>query len=95
MAHQAIIVRLKELARNVSGESVVVTLWPHPRIVLNKGNSSINLITTLDEKIALLDEAGIENLVILPFDKKMAAYLRRTKRQDVAALAEKYIKSPS
>lgn len=72
LAHQAIIARLNELARDVSGESVVVTLWPHPRIVLKKENFSLQLITTLEEKITLLEEAGIDHLVILPFDKKMA-----------------------
>ena len=72
LAHRAIIARLIAISKNVSGESVVVTLWPHPRIVLNEDKAEIHLITTLEEKIELLENAGTDNLVILPFDKKMA-----------------------
>ncbi len=72
-AHQAIIRQLKEKAEEVSGESVIITLWPHPRIVLDPDSNQIQLITTLDEKIGKLKETGIENLIILPFNKKFAA----------------------
>lgn len=72
-AHQAIISQLKEKAEEVSGESVIITLWPHPRVVLDPDNNSIQLINTLEEKISKLEETGVENLIILPFDKKFAA----------------------
>jgi riboflavin kinase/FMN adenylyltransferase len=72
-AHQAIIRKLNEKAREVSGESVIITLWPHPRIVLDPGDKSIQLINTLEEKISKLEESGVQNLVILPFDQKFAS----------------------
>jgi riboflavin kinase / FMN adenylyltransferase len=72
-AHQAIIQQLQAKAKEVSGESVIITLWPHPRVVLDPGNNSIQLINTLEEKISKLKESGVENLIILPFDKKLAA----------------------
>lgn len=55
-----------------ASESVVITLWPHPRFVLQPENKEIRLLTTLDEKIALIDKHGIDNLIILPFDRQLA-----------------------
>jgi riboflavin kinase/FMN adenylyltransferase len=72
-AHQAIIDKLRVMASELSGESVIVTLWPHPRIVLRHGNEDTRLLNTLDEKIEKLQETGVDNLVILPFDKTFAA----------------------
>lgn len=72
-AHQAIIHQLKKKAEEVSGESVIITLWPHPRVVLDPDNKSIQLINTLEEKTSKLEETGVENLIILPFNKKFAA----------------------
>lgn len=73
LAHQAIIRQLQEKAKEVSGETVIITLWPHPRIVLDPDNNSIQLINTLEEKIIKLEKSGVENLIILPFDKNFAA----------------------
>jgi riboflavin kinase/FMN adenylyltransferase len=73
LAHQSIINQLILKAKEVSGESVIITLWPHPRLVLNSKNNSLQLINTLEEKIIKLEKSGVENLVILPFDKKFAA----------------------
>lgn len=73
LAHQAIIQQLHEKAKEVSGETVIITLWPHPRIVLDPDNNSIQLINTLEEKMIKLEKSGIENLIILPFDKNFAA----------------------
>ena len=49
------------------GESVVITLWPHPRFVLQPENTELKLLTSLDEKIRLIEKQGIDNLLILPF----------------------------
>ena len=51
--------------------SVVLTFFPHPRIILNKYND-IKMIDTLDEKIEHLEKIGIDNLIIHPFDKKFS-----------------------
>ena len=73
LAHQAIIHVLKEMAKEISGESVIITLWPHPRIVLDPENASIQLINTLEEKIIKLEESEVDNLIILPFNRDFAS----------------------
>lgn len=65
--HQIILERVKELARQVDGESVVITFHPHPRLVVYPKDRSLRLINTIDEKIALLEQYGIDNVVIAPF----------------------------
>lgn len=65
--HQIILERVKELAQKVAGESVVITFHPHPRLVVYPKDTSLRLINTIDEKIALLERYGIDNVVIVPF----------------------------
>jgi len=69
--HQKILARLTEIAKVDQGESVVITFWPHPRLVLNH-NKSIKLLSTLEEKISLLESFGIDHLIIIPFDKEFS-----------------------
>lgn len=64
--HHVLLDNVRSAARSAGGESVVLTLEPHPRIAL--GDSSFRLLTTIDEKIALLSDAGIDDLIIIPFD---------------------------
>lgn len=68
-AHQVILNRLKELARRIEGETVVLTFDPHPRMVLFPDDHGLKLLTTTDEKIELLRENGLDNLIIIPFTK--------------------------
>lgn len=65
--HQTILKRVTQSTENGRYESVVLTFFPHPRMVLRE-NSTIQLLNTIDEKTELLDQLGIENLVIHPFD---------------------------
>lgn len=67
LGHQKIFTRLREICRKNEGESVVITFWPHPRLVLSQGNTDLKLLSTLDEKAELLDKAGIGHLLVLPF----------------------------
>lgn len=71
--HRFILDRLKDQAKSIGGESVVVTLWPHPRIVLNKDLQEFKLLHTLEEKIRQLEYCGIDHLVLIPFDKEIAS----------------------
>lgn len=66
IGHQKILDRLNALARDKGGESLLLTFWPHPRFVLQPDND-LHLLNSLDEKIQLLDEYGLDNLVIVPF----------------------------
>lgn len=72
LGHSKILKRLLERSEQNNGESVIITLWPHPRIVLSEHFNDRFLITTLDEKISILEKEGIAHLVILPFTKELS-----------------------
>jgi riboflavin kinase / FMN adenylyltransferase len=72
MGHCKIISRLNEIAAKRGGESVLLTFHPHPRMVLFPDDHGLQLITTLEEKIQLLEEAGVQNLIIHPFTKEFS-----------------------
>lgn len=69
VGHQKILTRLRELAKEKGGETVVVTFWPHPRFVLNPEDDSLKLLSTFEEKAALFADMGIDHLVRIPFTK--------------------------
>lgn len=66
LGHQAILKRLHHRAIEIGGESVLITFDPHPRSVLQPGRP-VSLLHTLPEKIAALEELGIDVLVVVPF----------------------------
>lgn len=68
VGHRKILEKLTQNTENGEYESLVLTFFPHPRMVL-KGLSDVKLLNTLSEKIDLLEEIGIQNLVIHPFDE--------------------------
>jgi len=72
MAHQVVLQRLKEIAAKNDGETVVITFDPHPRMVLYPDDHGLKLLNTIDEKIKLLEEAGVDYLVIIPFTKEFS-----------------------
>ena len=71
--HQLIIDRLKKRAREMKGESVVFTFYPHPRVVTSPNEHSLRLLTTKEEKIELFRKYGIDHLIIYPFDLEFAS----------------------
>ncbi len=70
--HFKIIDRLKDIAREQKGESVIFTFYPHPRLVLFPDEGNLRLLTTLEEKIRLFEKAGIDHLIIYPFSKEFS-----------------------
>lgn len=56
----------------MNGESVIVTLWPHPRIVLEGVDTNLRLLNTPDEKTFLLEKAGVDHLYVIPFSRQLA-----------------------
>jgi riboflavin kinase / FMN adenylyltransferase len=72
LGHRQVIERLREISSDLSGESVVFTFYPHPRIVVDSKEDSLRLLSTQEEKIALLQELGIEHLVIYPFTEQFS-----------------------
>jgi len=71
IGHQKILARLKNIAETTKGETVLITYWPHPRLVL-ENDTSIKLITTFEEKIKLLRRFGLNHLIIIEFTKEFA-----------------------
>ncbi|MDA0315850.1 MAG: bifunctional riboflavin kinase/FAD synthetase [Bacteroidetes bacterium] len=72
VGHQKILNRLQELAQSKGGETVLLTYWPHPRLVLQPKNNSLRILSTFSEKISLLNAMGIDHLIILPFTKEFS-----------------------
>ena len=72
LGHQKILGRLKELAEHKQGETVLLTYWPHPRLILQPEDNNLRLLTTLTEKVKLLEELGVDHLIILPFTKELS-----------------------
>ena len=71
--HMALIGRLISFAKKDNGESVVITFSPHPRLVLDPGNTDLAFLTTIEEKITLLENAGIDHLVVIKFNEAFSA----------------------
>ncbi|RTY81889.1 bifunctional riboflavin kinase/FAD synthetase [Flavobacterium sp. GSP27] len=68
IGHKKILNKLTQNTENENYESLVLTFFPHPRMVLQE-HSDLKLLNTITEKIDLLEKIGIENLVIHPFDE--------------------------
>ncbi len=69
VGHRKIISRVKELAANTGGETVLLTFFPHPRMILHPEDENIKLINTMPEKAGLLEEMGVAHLIITPFSR--------------------------
>jgi riboflavin kinase / FMN adenylyltransferase len=69
VGHRKIIAGIKELAESTGGETVLLTFFPHPRMILHPEDESIKLINTINEKAGLLEELGIDHLIITPFSR--------------------------
>ena len=69
LGHRKIIARLQEVARHVGAETVILTFFPHPRMILHPEDQNLKLITTIEEKAELLAGLGIDHLIITPFSR--------------------------
>ncbi|HCM77560.1 MAG TPA: riboflavin biosynthesis protein RibF [Cytophagales bacterium] len=72
IGHQRILKRLKEIAEKHNGETVVITFWPHPRLVLYPEENTLQVLNTFEEKAELLKEQGIQHLLRIPFTKEFS-----------------------
>ena len=72
MGHRQVIDKLKSEAKAINGETVIITFHPHPRKVVSSTILGIRLINTLDEKIELLRQLGIDHVVVVPFTDAFA-----------------------
>jgi riboflavin kinase / FMN adenylyltransferase len=72
LGHQKILKRLNEVAEINNGQSVVITFYPHPRSVISTDNQVVKILSTLDEKIELLETSGVSHLLIIPFTREFS-----------------------
>ena len=72
LGHQKIIQRIREIARSIHGETVLITFWPHPRLVLYPTEHHLRLLSTFEEKANLLRQFGIDHLVTIPFTQEFS-----------------------
>ena len=72
IGHQKILDRLNNIATQKQGESLLLTFWPHPRLVLQPDNTDLKLLNTLNEKIELLERFGLQNMVVIPFTQSFS-----------------------
>ena len=73
LGHREIIKHLNIVAQQSGGESVLITFDPHPRHVVDPMGDEVRLLTLTEEKIYLLNKTGLDNLLIIPFDKAFAS----------------------
>ncbi|MDZ7659179.1 bifunctional riboflavin kinase/FAD synthetase [Fodinibius sp.] len=67
--HRAIIDTVVAKAEEKKARSVLVTFDPHPRNIINPGDDGIKLLTTLEERCEILEELGIDRMIVIPFDR--------------------------
>ena len=87
VGHRLVIQQLTEAAAVRGDESMVITFWPHPRNVLQKEARSLRLLTTLEEKKAMLRGLGVDHVEVLPFTKDFSSW---TTEEYLRHLMEKY-----
>ncbi len=71
IGHRKILNRLREVATRIKGETVLFTFNPHPRLVLQP-DMDLRMITSLEEKVDLLHDAGLDHLIIFPFTQEFS-----------------------
>lgn len=73
LGHRAVIETLVRTARERGEESLVLTFWPHPRIVLGSAGEDFRLLETLEEKTARLRSLGVDRVEVAEFTKEFAS----------------------
>ncbi len=74
LGHRFILRQLVEESARRGDESMVVTFWPHPRNVLHREEGNLHLLTSLDEKKALIEEIGVNHIEVVPFSRDFSGY---------------------
>ena len=77
IGHRQLLSKTIDIARQIGGETVVITFWPHPRIALQNDHESLRFLTTLEEKTTIFSQLNIDHLVIVPFTLEFAAFTSR------------------
>ncbi len=87
IGHRKIAAGLKQTALATGGETVLLTFFPHPRMILHPEDHELKLINTINERAELLEQAGIDHLIITPFSRDFSNQLAEDYIREI--LAEK------
>lgn len=87
--HQNLLARVKDLAAQSGSPTLVITFWPHPRVVLGKAGADFKLLTCLEEKTGMIEKLGVGHLLVVPFTPEFAAL---TARQFLDEFLNLYVK---
>lgn len=87
LGHRAVIETLLETARKRGEQSLVITFWPHPRIVLGKSAEGFRLLSSQQEKVDYLRSLGVDRVEVLPFTQEFASM---TAQQYVQMLRDRF-----
>lgn len=83
IGHRKIISGIRELADSSGGETVLLTFFPHPRMILHPEDESLKLINTINEKAELMEKLGINHLIITPFSRDFSNQTAESYIRDV------------
>ncbi len=83
VGHQKILQQLEKETHDIQGESLLLTFWPHPRLLLFPDDNQLKLLQTLDEKLDVLEQCGVDNVVVLPFTKEFSHILPEDYIRDI------------
>ncbi|MBO5811539.1 MAG: bifunctional riboflavin kinase/FAD synthetase [Bacteroidales bacterium] len=72
LGHKAILKDMVKTAKDIGGETVVITFYPHPRQVLNINAANLRFITTQEEKLKRLEMSGVDNVIVVNFTKEFS-----------------------
>ncbi len=70
--HVQVLQQVVEQAAAIGGKSMLITFYPHPRMVLYPNENKLRLLNTIEEKAELMHKAGIENILVLPFTDEIS-----------------------
>lgn len=72
LGHRKILKSLTNIAKEEGGQSVIITFFPHPRTVIFNDSHGLKQLSTMDEKIELLESFGVDHLVVIPFTREFS-----------------------
>jgi riboflavin kinase / FMN adenylyltransferase len=73
LGHKEIISTVVSTAKRLNRKSLIITFWPHPRIVLSNDFENLRFLTTLNEKAKIIESMGVDGLLVVEFTKEFAS----------------------
>lgn len=72
LGHQKVLSMVKQTAIEKGGQSMLITFYPHPRLVLYPNDNTLRILSSIGEKIRLVEKAGIDFMLVLPFTDEIS-----------------------